>query len=1276
MSAPRGFCVVALTLAHALSASGQTAPNAGMLRWPDVSATHVVFSYANDLWIVPKTGGQAQPLASPPGQEQFPRFSPDGSTIAFVGNYEGNRDLYTIAASGGVPTRITFHPAAEALCDWTPDGKSLMFLSNGLSGLGRQTWAFTVPASGGMYDKLPVPYSGFGAISPDGQWLAYTPHSTDTRTWKRYRGGMATDLWLFNLKTNASDRITDWEGTDTLPMWIPVGDGKVVYYLSDAGPEHRLNLWSYTLATRQRRQVTNFTNDDVRWPSMGPGSAGKGEIVFQLGAKLMLLDLASGKSAEVKVTIPGDRPKIKPRRVDGGDYLVSASISPGAKRVAVEARGEVWSVPAKEGVIRNLTQSPAVAERNPAWSPDGKWIAYFSDASGEYELWVRPSDAKPPEEKKDGKKEEKKDAADAPKSDDADAKSVEPPATAEPESATAPAPRKLTNLGPGFRFNPLWSPNSKFIAFTDAGGRVFVTTVETGETRELDKDPWMNQPGMSWSHDSAWLAYDRAEDATASQAIWVLNVASGEKHRVTSGMFAAASPAFDRKGDFLFYRTASAVNNPEYSDLDTTYAYRASEMINMLPLRTDVKNPFLPKSDEETYKKDEPKKADAKKEDTKDEKKDEPKDAAPDDGVTGTWSATAKGPTPELAAGLSFSISLTLAPDGSLTGSVSSAMGSGAVTGTFDKASGEVTFSATVGQMPIVFKGKVAGGEASGTWSAGQLQGDWTAKRTSTKAGDNGKPADEKKSEPAKDVVIHFEGIEARAIQLPIAPGNFGSLAVADGDKLLFARNASRGGGGDNGLRIYNYLDDDREEKAVTAGGGWELSADGKKLLVVRGRSVVIHDASAGGGKAQNVATRNLTTVIDPREEWNQIFTDAWRIMRDYFYEPTMHGVDWAAMKAHYGAMIPDAASREDLNWIIAEMISELNVGHAYLGNPGDVEGQPGMGVGLLGCDFALDTSGPTPAFRITRIYRGGPWDADAVGPLAQPGVNAKEGDYLLAVNGVPLDPSRDPWAAFIGAAGQTVALTLNAAPTLDGKQREVLVKPISNEGTLRYRAYIEAKRAYVAEKSGGKVGYIYVPNTGVDGQNDLYRQFFGQRGSDALIIDERWNGGGQIPTRFIELLNRPATNYWARRDGNDWPWPPDAHFGPKCMLINGLAGSGGDMFPWLFKHNNLGHLIGTRTWGGLVGISGNPAFIDGGSITVPTFGFYETDGTWGVEGHGTDPTIEVIDDPALMVNGGDPQLDRAIAEMLKAVAERPYRQPPRPASPNRKGMGIPDSDK
>ncbi len=1295
---------VVVGLAAAAPGYGQAArqqPTAGMLRWPAISGDVICFSYANDLWTVPKGGGMATRLASPPGQESFPRFSPDGQTLAFVGNYEGNRDLYTIPLSGGNATRVTYHPAGETLTGWTPDGK-LLYLSNGFAGLARQSQMFSVSAEGGMPSKLPVPYAGFGSVSPDGTWLAYTLHSTDNRTWKRYRGGMATDVWLFNLKDNTSRRVTTWEGTDTIPMFVPGGKGDFVYYLSDEGPEHRLNIWSYSIAAGAKAQITKHASDDARWPSVGPGGTA-GEIVFQLGAELRVLDLASGQDRVVTVTIPGEKPKVRSRVVDPAQNMGGSSISPTGKRVAIEARGDLWSLPAKEGVSRALTMTSGIAERSPAWSPDGKWIAYFSDESGEYELYIRPSDAKPPkeedkkkDEKKDGEKKEGEAGIEGTK-DEAKGEAKQDEKKEEPKAEAPPEPkrekRKLTSLGAGYRFNPTWSPDSKRIAMTDQNGRIYVVTLgdptKTGEEAtdkavELDKDPGMGQVRTSWSADSRWLAYEKTDEASTQGAIWIANLEKGTKQRVTSPMFGASSPAFDRKGEFLFYAAANAVNNPEYSDIDGTYAYRHSSTLLMVPLRKDVKNPWLPKSDEETLKKDEPKKEEKKDEAKKDEaKKDEEKKdqdtpaAAPDDGVTGSWKGSAKG-VPNFPGAVPFTMHLTLKEGGAVEGRLVAAMGSTNTSGTYDKDSGRLTLNFSMENQNGTITGTIKNGEFEGTFKVGDVSGDLTAKRESKgddkDAKDGEKKDDAKAGEAVKPFEIDFDGFERRAMTLPITPGSFGGLEVADGERLVYNRGGMRGPG-EGGIKILDYTKSDAKEEAVTGGGGFQLSADGKKLLA----GMTIYDASAGGGKSQAVSTAGLRKPLNPREEWTQIFHDAWRVMRDYFYEPTMHGVDWAKLREHYGAMLDDATSREDVNWIISEMISELNIGHAYLGNPGDVENAPNVGVGMLGCDFEFVKDAAAPgggAYKITKIYEGASWDADARGPLSQPGVDVKVGDYLLAVNGIPVDAGRDPWASLIGTADRVTSVTVNASPTLDGKEREVLVKPLGGEGGLRYRAWIEAKRQYVEEKSGSKVGYIYVPNTGVDGQNDLYRQFFGQRGMAALIIDERWNGGGQIPNRFIELLNRPQTNLWARRDGLDWPWPPDSHQGPKCMLINGLAGSGGDMFPWLFKHHKIGPLIGTRTWGGLVGISGNPDFIDGGGITAPTFGFYETDGTWGVEGHGTDPDIEVIDDPAQMVYGGDPQLDRAIAEMLKAIQERPYVKPTRPKSPDRRGMGLPASDR
>jgi tricorn protease len=456
------------------------------------------------------------------------------------------------------------------------------------------------------------------------------------------------------------------------------------------------------------------------------------------------------------------------------------------------------------------------------------------------------------------------------------------------------------------------------------------------------------------------------------------------------------------------------------------------------------------------------------------------------------------------------------------------------------------------------------------------------------------------------------------------------------------------------------------------------VSADGKKLLMGGRGGATIAGASAGAS-AKPVVTSPMLVEIHPRHERAQILVDAWRIFRDYFYEEGMHGVDWNAIRAKYEAMLPAVVTREDLNYLIAEMISELNVGHAYLQGPGDVEETSSRAIGMLGVVFAPATNEdgtPAKAWKLEKFVNGATFDNEARSPLSAQGLGVNEGDFLLAVNGEPVDPSRDPWAQFLGLAGKPVVLTVSKKPTHDKDAKDVVVTALGSESDLHYRAWVESKRRRVEELSGGKIGYIYVPNTGVDGQTELVRQFFGQRMKPSLIIDDRWNGGGQIPTRFIELLNRPVTNYWARRDARDYAWPPDGHRGPMAMLINGLAGSGGDMFPWLFKHNKLGPVIGTRTWGGLVGISGNPSLIDGGTIAVPTFGFYETDGTWGVEGHGIDPDIEVIDDPAKMKDGGDPQLEKAVEVLLKELETNAYKPVPKPKGPNRKGMGLPDADK
>lgn len=1104
-------------------------PHAGMLRFPHVGTDRIVFAYANGLWTVDRSGGIAKPVASPPGAVSFPRFSPDGKQLAFVGNYEGNRDLYVIPldADGNAAApahRVTHHSANELLNGWVGNDK-LLFASNGLAGLQRIQELFIVPASGGLPDRVAVPYGAIAAVSPDGQWLAYTTHTREFRTWKRYRGGMATDIWLFNLNTKQSRLMTDWEGTDTFPMWSP--DGKTVFYLSDNGPEHRQNIWKYDLASGMRQQVTRFTENDVKFPSMGMGPDGRGEIVFQLGADLKLLNLANGQSRNVEVIIPGERPQVRTRLVDAAEHIQSSRVSATGQRAVIEARGDIWTIPAESGAPRNLTRTSGVAERDPAWSPDGRWIAFISDESGEYNLHVMPSDGRG-------------------------------------ES------RKLTDLAERHLRVRAWSPDSKKIAFDDHAGSMYVVDVESGKVDAFDTDPWATPVVMSWSSDSRWVAYERTDDRSRNSAIWVYDTENNRRHRLTSGMFNDGSPAFCREGKYLYYISARDFTAPIYEDMGSTFAYAGVQRLMMATLRNDIESPFLPKSDEETW------------EDKKD------KDDGKDDGKDGG------------------------------------------------------------------------------------MVGEDDEKPADDDAGE--KKDDGKKDDKPKAVAIDLRGFEGRAMVLPVEKGRFANLSVNDSGHLIYQSTPVTGGPAT--LHVINATDKKPEAKTVLSGvQRYDLSGDGKKILaVLPGDRMAIIDAKADQ-KADKASKPALTTRIDPREEWAQIFNDAWRRHRDYFYVENMHGVDWEAVREHYSMMLEFAASREDVSFIIGEMISELNVGHAYYWG-GDVEPEPSRSVGLLGADFELGREGGNSAYRFKRIIAGADWDADARGPLSQPGVNVKEGDYLLLVNGMPIDTSKDPWAAFIDLAGKTITLTVSEKPVLDSDARDVVVTTLSSEADLRYRDWVERNRAYVAEASSGRVGYIYVPNTGVQGQNELFRQFYSQAHMDALIIDDRWNGGGQIPTRFIELLNRPRTNYWARRHGNDWPWPYDSHQGPKAMLINGLAGSGGDMFPWLFRYNNLGKLVGTRTWGGLVGITGVPPLVDGGYTAVPTFGFYKTDGTWGVEGHGVDPDIEVIDDPALMVGGADPQIDAAIAELLKELDDSPYRPARRPADPDRSGMGLPVEDR
>jgi tricorn protease len=1082
-----------------LSAAAQAQVDARLLRYPDVSAKEIAFVYAGDVWLVAKDGGTAQRLSTPASEESFPRFSPDGTLLAFSGNYDGNTDLYVAPVAGGLPTRLTHHPAADRMLEWYPDGQAILFASSMTSGKDRFNQLWKVARAGGLPQRLPVPYGEFGTLTPDGAKLAYMPATRDFRTWKRYRGGWAPEIWLFDLASFEARNLTSNVANDAHPMF----HGKTMYFLSDRDEAKRRDIWAMDLASGSPRQVTTFVEHDVRFPAIGPS-----DIVFENAGRLWRLELPGEKLVEVPVRVVTDRATIKAQVENVAKLVTHPTVSPSAKRVVVEARGELFSLPAEHGPVLNLTRTSGVAERFPAISPDGKQLAYFSDRTGEYELTIRPADGSGDE-------------------------------------------RTVTKLGPGFRYHIFWSPDGTKVAFADQAMNVNIADVTTGAVESVDKGLYLLQGPLeglraSWSADSRWLAFARGVE-NQSSVIFLYDAKNGTLHRATSDFYSAFTPTFDPEGEYLYCLT-NRTFKPSYSDLDNSWIYANTTNVAAISLRRDVASPLAPRNDVEG----------------EDKKKDEE-------------------------------------------------------------------------------KGK------------------------DNKKGD--KEKDEKakeaeKKEPPKPVAIDLEGLEQRLVVLPPQAGNYDGAYVAAVKGKVLVRRLPRTGMPDDEKSPLVYWDlEEREEKTVLADvDGFLVSGDGKKVLVWKKEDAAIVDLKPDQKMEKKLAVAALESTIDPVAEWRQLFSEAWRLERDYFYDPNMHGVDWPAMKERYGRLLDDAVTRWDVNFVIGELIGELNSSHTYRGG-GDTEKPLERAVGLLGCDFALEQG----AYRIAKIYRGAPWDSEARSPLDQPGVNVKESDFLLAVNRVPVDVTRDPWAAFEGLAGKSVMLTVNATPTMTGA-REVLVETLEDDYRLRNLAWINANREKVEQATEGRVGYIYVPDTGVDGQTELVRQFTGQFMKDGLIIDERFNSGGQVPDRFVELLNRPLYTFWGVRDGRDWQWPPVAHAGPKAMLINGWSGSGGDCFPLYFKQAGVGPLIGTRTWGGLIGYSGVPLLIDGGNVTVPTFGIYSLDGEWIVEGHGVDPDIEVIDDPGLMAKGGDPQLERAIDEVMKSLAANPPKRPAKPAYPNRSG--------
>ena len=1071
--------------------------DARLMRQPAVSATQIAFVYAGDIWLADKAGGVALRISSPKGEESFPRFSPDGLLLSFTGLYDGNEDIYVMPAAGGLPRRMTHHGAPDRMLAWYPDGQSILYATSMTSPKNRFNQLYRVPVEGGLPERLPVPYGEFGAVSPDGKTLAYVPISVDFRTWKRYRGGMNPDIWLFDLEKLTARNLTRSPAADSVPMW----HGETLYLLSDRDENQRANIWACNLKHNKFRQITFFKEFDVHFPSIGPE-----DIVFENAGRLYLLDLRTEKYDEVKIRVVTDRATLKPHHQSVSNYLGGATLSPSGKRALFEARGDIFSAPAEHGPVLNLTLSSGVAERYPAWSPDGKWIAYWSDRSGEYELTVRSAETAP--------------------------------------GTNHPGEQTLTAFGPGFRYLPQWSPDSKRIVFMDKALHLNLFDFKARTNQVIGRQLWMHHDELSgfrvgWSADSRWIAWARETD-NGNSAIALYDCKSNALHQVTSGFYNDETPVFDPDGKHLFFRTGRTFA-PIYSELDRTWIYANTAVLAAVPLRKDVLSLLAPRND-------------------------------------------------------------------------------------------------TEGGKP---KGK---------------------KKDEDKKQDQGKD-EEKPEEKPKAVEIDLAGFEERVVILPPKAGRFGGLAAVSG-KLLFHRRPAVGSGDQKKPVVFYDLEKREEKRVIEDADFFELSANREKLLVRKERDYAIIEPKEGQKLDRKINTSGFKAPIDPVAEWRQLFTDAWRIERDFFYDPGMHGVDWNAMRQRYGKLLDDAVTRWDVNYVLGELIAELNSSHTYRGG-GDLETGPSVGVGYLGCDFSLENG----AYRIKRIIKAAEWDSEVRSPLLPPAVtNVHEGDYLLAVNGEPLDVREDPWAAFQGLGDKPVLLTVNDRPDMAGA-REALVHTLSGEERLRNLAWIEENRRRVEQLSGGQLGYVYVPDTGHNGQNELVRMWRAQVRKPGLLIDERFNSGGQIPDRFIELLDRPLRNHWAVRDGKDLTTPSVTHLGPKAMLINGWSGSGGDCFPFYFKQSGLGPLIGMRTWGGLIGITGSPRLVDGGSVTVPAFAIYSTNSQWIIEGHGVEPDIEVVDDPGAMARGADPQLERAVAELMKRLRKRPPPEVKRPPYPKRPGV-------
>lgn len=1037
-----------------------SAEEARLLRFPATNGSEIVFSYAGDLYKVSINGGEARRLTSYTGYEMFARFSPDGKTIAFTGDYDGNNEVYTIPAEGGEPLRLTYTAtnSRDDLGDrmgpnnivmtWTRDGSRIVYrnrISDSFDGK-----LYKVGKEGGLSEVIPLPEGGFCSYSPDGKRLAYNRVMREFRTWKYYKGGMADDVWIYDPEKKSVENITNNEAQDIFPMWI----GDEIYFASDR--DKTMNLFVYDTKSGQTSKVTNFTDYDVKFPSCFGNT-----IVFENGGYIYKLDASTKKAEKVSVTLAADNVFARTEFKDGADYVTAASLSPNGERLAVTARGEVFDLPASKGVTRNITRSPGAHDREAVWSPDGKWIAYISDATGETEIYLQPTEG------------------------------------GDPVQATKDNDTYIRTM--------TWSPDSKRIVYTDRKNRINLLDVATRQVSELSKSPLGEARNVSFSPDNNWLTYSRVSENNYS-IVYLYDIAGKREHAVTDKWYDSGSPAFSTDGKYLLF-SSDRDFNPTYGQLEWNHVYNNMGGIYLALLSKDTPSPFL------------------------------------DRDAQGMSDAPAKAD------------------------------------------------EAKKGDAPAAMK-------------------------------------------------VDIEGIGDRIVHLPLPGSRYFNL-YSDGERVYYYNQGK--------TKLFDLKE--QEETAVCEAVMLVDPANKKAIFSDREERLYVVDMPKGKVELKDpVNLADMRIPVDYQKEWAQIFDEAWRAYRDGFYLENMHGKDWKALKAKYAQLLPYVKTRLDLNYVIGELIGELGVGHAYV-NPGEMPRGKRVSMGLLGAEISRDKSG---FFRLEKILPGASWSEKLRSPLEEPGIEAKAGDYIVAIDGVATNSVNDLYKLLVGKAGVATEIALNSRPSLDGA-RKVVIRPLAEEYSLYHYNWVQENIRKVEKATNGRVGYVYIPDMGPEGLNEFSRYFYPQLDKEGLIVDDRANGGGNVSPMILERLAREPYRLTMRRGSSLINTVPDATLvGPKVCLINKYSASDGDLFPWGFRALGLGKLIGTRTWGGIIGISGSLPYMDGTDIRVPFFTSYDPKtGDWIIENHGVDPDILIDNDPIREWNGEDQQLDRAIQEVMSQLKDR-----------------------